>query len=93
MVNIHIEAYVKMNGLIQDGFGLLVLGMGFVFLFLVLLIYATGFMSSLLTKYFPEAIPVVKKSVSPVSAQQVPQDANLKAVIAAAIHQHRNKNR
>ncbi|MCZ2722074.1 OadG family transporter subunit [Marinomonas sp. 15G1-11] len=84
-----------MNGLIQDGFGLLVLGMGFVFLFLVLLIYATGFMSTLLTKYFPEVAPVVKTSVAPAAtkiASQV-QDEHLKAVITAAIHQHRNNKR
>jgi oxaloacetate decarboxylase (Na+ extruding) subunit gamma len=93
MVNIQIGAYVKMNGLIQDGFGLLVLGMGFVFLFLVLLIYATGVMSSLLTKYFPEAVSVAKKSSPSATAQQAPVDANLKAVIAAAIHQHRNTKR
>ncbi len=82
-----------MNELIQEGFGLLVLGMGFVFLFLVLLIFATGFMSTLLTRYFPEVAPVVKASnvsAGVKSTVQV-QDEHLKAVIAAAIHQHRNK--
>ena len=82
-----------MNELILDGFGLLVLGMGFVFLFLVLLIFATGFMSSLLIKYFPEVAPVVKKSVQSVAVKNPMQDAQLTAVISAAIHQHRASKR
>lgn len=82
-----------MNELIQDGFGLLVLGMGFVFLFLVLLIYSTRFMSTLLSKYFPEAAPVVKTSNATAGVKPTAQvqDEHLKAVITAAIHQHRNK--
>ncbi|MFT2111482.1 OadG family protein [Marinomonas sp. 2405UD68-3] len=82
-----------MNELIQDGFGLLVLGMGFVFLFLVLLIFATRFMSTLLIEYFPEAVPVAKTSNVPAGDKPAvqAQDEHLKAVITAAIHQHRNR--
>lgn len=81
-----------MNDLILDGFGLLVLGMGFVYVFLVVLIFATKFMSRLLTRYFPEVIPVAKTSVAKVATtEKTLADTQLTAVITAAIHQHRSK--
>ncbi|MBJ7539744.1 OadG family protein [Marinomonas sp. C1424] len=80
-----------MNGLLEDGFGLMVLGMGFVFLFLVVLIFATGYMSRLLNHFFPEVAPVVKVSPSLSSSNRSGVDAQLAAVITAAVHQHRNK--
>ena len=81
-----------MNTLLEDGFGLMVLGMGFVFIFLVILIVATTYMSSLLNKYFPEVEPEIqtKKFATPAPAPVV--DATLTAVSTAAIHQHRSKS-
>ncbi|WP_249344508.1 OadG family transporter subunit [Marinomonas sp. CT5] len=79
-----------MGGLLEDGLGLMVLGMGFVFLFLVVLIFATGYMSRLLNHFFPE-VPVVAPSNSTakkLSSSGV--DAQMTAVITAAVHQHRN---
>ncbi|MBM6552104.1 OadG family protein [Marinomonas ostreistagni] len=81
-----------MNNLINDGLGLMLLGMGFVFLFLCILIVATTFMSKLVARYFPEAAPVIKKTVStptPIGAQGT--DPKVAAAITAAIHQHRNR--
>jgi oxaloacetate decarboxylase (Na+ extruding) subunit gamma len=78
-----------MNELVQDGFGLLVLGMGFVFLFLVLLIFITGYMSKLINNFFPEAVPIVKKSVTVAAPVSLMQDSKLKSVVQAAINQHR----
>lgn len=85
-----------MNGLLEDGIGLMILGMGFVFLFLVILIFATGYMSKLLNHFFPEAsVPAATTStsvkVSPASVAIV--DAHMTAVITAAIHQHRNNKK
>lgn len=78
-----------MNGLLEDGIGLMVLGMGFVFLFLVVLIFATGYMSRLLNHFFPEALV----SKAPVTMVKKPAssgvDAQMTAVITAAVHQHR----
>lgn len=79
-----------MSGLLEDGVGLMVLGMGFVFLFLVVLIFATGYMSRLLNYLFPEApVPAVLKPVSKNLASSG-VDAQMTAVITAAVHQHRN---
>ncbi len=79
-----------MNGLLEDGLGLMVLGMGFVFLFLVILIFATGYMSRLLNHFFPEVPVVTPKSVVAVPSSEA-IDPQLVAVISAAVHQHRNK--
>lgn len=80
-----------MNGLLEDGLGLMVLGMGFVFLFLVILIFATGYMSRLLNHFFPEvAVAATSKPVMGVSPTEA-VDPQLVAVITAAVHQHRNK--
>lgn len=80
-----------MNNLINDGFGLMLLGMGFVFVFLCLLIIATGLMSKLINQYFPEATPVAKKpSVAPTTSTSA-TDPKITAAITAAIHQHRNR--
>ena len=83
-----------MNNLINDGFGLMLLGMGFVFLFLGVLIFATTYMSKLLTRYFPEAMPVVKPSAATATAPAAKSsgvDPKITAAITAAIHQHRNR--
>lgn len=79
-----------MNGLLGDGFGLMVLGMGFVFLFLCILIVATGFMSRLLNQFFPDvsvAVPNVKSVSAPVTGSVDPKIAE---AITAAVHHHRN---
>ena len=82
-----------MNNLINEGLGLMLLGMGFVFLFLCVLIVATTVMSKLVARYFPEAAPAVKKKVqtSTASASASGTDPKITAAITAAIHQHRNR--
>jgi|GEM_PF-73356 oxaloacetate decarboxylase gamma subunit len=82
-----------MGGLLEDGFGLMVLGMGFVFLFLVILIYATSYMSRLLNHFFPELPPVSAPSATPKPIDKSVVDAKLAAVITAAVHQHRNNQK
>ncbi|ETI61133.1 oxaloacetate decarboxylase subunit gamma [Marinomonas profundimaris] len=79
-----------MSGLFEDGLGLMVLGMGFVFLFLVILIFATGYMSRLLNHFFPEVLPVVTARPVASAPDSSGVDAQLTAVITAAVHQHRN---
>jgi len=68
-----------------EGLNLMTLGMGFVFIFLVFLVWAVTVMSNLLAKWFPEQEPqpVTKRAPQTPSAQQ---DAQLVAVMAAAIH-------
>ncbi len=79
-----------MSGLFEDGLGLMVLGMGFVFLFLVVLIFATGYMSRLLNHFFPEVLPEIVARPAAGASNSSGVDAQLTAVITAAVHQHRN---
>lgn len=77
--------------LIMVGVELMFLGMGSVFVFLILLVYVTGFMSTLLTRFFPEAPPAPAK---PARRAKTPAaiDPELVAAIGAAIKQHRSRS-
>ncbi|MEH6627942.1 MAG: OadG family transporter subunit [Motiliproteus sp.] len=80
------------SSLMSEGFTLMAAGMGFVFVFLTLLVFATGLMSKLVNKYAPDIIPTpVIRAAAPV-AQSVDQN-QLTAVIAAAIHQYRARHK
>ncbi len=74
--------------LLAEGLGLMLLGMGTVFVFLTILVYATSLMSTLVQKYVP-AQPAAKSSHSGPGGQL--NDQTLLAVISAAIHAHRAK--
>ena len=67
-------------------------GMGTVLVFLTVLVLAITLMSWILQRYFPvvEANPAQKSPLAPASP--VLADANLVAVITAAIHRHRAKH-
>ncbi len=77
-----------MSELMSDAINLMVVGMGFVFVFLVILVLLTTIMSKLITKYLPAPEPVVAKSkVKKVNASQ---DAQLLAVLSAAVSEYRS---
>ena len=80
------------SSLIDQGFELMLFGMGTVFVFLTILIFATTGMSKIITRYFPEKIVVAaprkKKSAALGSTSVTP--ATLK-IIKAAIEKHRNR--
>ena len=77
-----------MSELMSDAINLMVVGMGFVFVFLVILVFLTSIMSKLITKYLPAPEPVVAKSkVKKVNASQ---DAQLLAVLSAAVAEYRS---
>ncbi len=79
------------NNLINEGLNLMMFGMGFVFVFLTLLIFATGLMSRLVTRYFPEPAPAASKKAR--FAEQTPADEQqLVAVLSAAIKQYRSRH-
>ncbi len=75
------------QSLFMEGVNLLTLGMGFVFVFLVFLVFATNLMSSIVGRFAPPEPPkkTEKKKV------EKPQFDDLIAVVSAAIHHHRNK--
>lgn len=78
------------QSIMAQGFDLMLYGMGSVFVFLTLLVFATRFMSWLVNRFFPEPLaPIVNKPVPFASSPTV--DTQVLAVIQNAIHQHRAK--
>lgn len=80
-----------MDNLLSEGLSLLVFGMGFVFVFLTLLVISTNFMSKFVGKLFPEAPPVPKKKPVAAAAAAGNNQDELIAVMTAAVHKHRGK--
>ncbi|MAY41733.1 MULTISPECIES: OadG family transporter subunit [unclassified Neptuniibacter] len=77
-----------MDNLLSDGLELMVFGMGFVAVFLTVLVFATTGMSAVVGKYFPEepAQPKAKKKAAPAADN----DDELVAVMTAAVHKYRS---
>jgi len=80
------------SSLIDQGLNLMLFGMGTVFVFLTILIFATSGMSKLITRYFPEKVveasPKKQRSAAIGAASVAP--ATLK-IIQAAIDTHRKR--
>lgn len=76
--------------IVADGLGLMVFGMGTVFTFLVILIFATLLMSTLVNKFFPEAPPAPAK---PAQTPGQGVDPQLLKVLAAAVKEHRARQK
>ncbi|AZI13223.1 oxaloacetate decarboxylase subunit gamma [Avibacterium volantium] len=74
--------------LMQEGINLMFSGMGFVLVFLLILIFAIGLMSKLVNRFFPE--PVLTPP-APIKAQSTQTDdlERLRPIIVAAIAHHR----
>ena len=84
-----------MDNLLWEGINLMIVGMGAVFVFLLLLVFTTSVMSALVARFFPE--PSIPK-VTPPSAYSDPssiqsENEKLLAVISAAIHRHRSRHK
>lgn len=77
--------------LIGEGINLMFSGMGFVLIFLLILIWAIGLMSKLINRFFPEPQPEPKTSPNSTALSAAPTDdfERLRPVIAAAIAHHR----
>ena len=82
-----------MNELLSEAFNLMLAGMGFVFVFLTVLVFVTGYMSKLVNRFAP---PVPEPSAAPAKAAPAPSamdDAELMAVISAAIKKYRSRHK
>lgn len=80
---------VMQSTLLQQGFDLLIFGMGTVFVFLTLLVICVNFMSMFINKIFGEEEIIVEPKPAPRKAGKV--DPKVLAVIQEAIYQHRAK--
>ena len=77
-----------MDHLISEGVELMAFGMGFVFVFLTLLVIITTLMSKIINKLVPETVTEPK----PKAASSVPANTSndeLLAVLTAAVHTYR----
>lgn len=79
------------SALIGEGINLMFSGMGFVLVFLLILIWAIGVMSKLINRFFPEPQPEPKTSPNSTALSAAPTDdfERLRPVISAAIAHHR----
>ena len=76
--------------IVEQGVELMLYGMGTVVVFLTVLIVATSFMSWLIGRYFPEAeVRAASVGGAATVAPDRENNAQLVAVITAAIHRHR----
>lgn len=73
--------------LFAEGVNLMLSGMGFVLVFLLILIFAIGLMSKLINQFFPDPSPTSKTEAKPIALSD--DLSQLRPVIAAAIAHHR----
>lgn len=89
------------NNLINEGLNLMLIGMGFVFTFLTLLVLVTAMMSRLITFYekrvglLPaEGIPAPTAVLGASNeSSNASKEANIISVLTAAIHRYRSKHK
>ena len=80
-----------MSELMSDALNLMIVGMGFVFVFLAILVGVTTLMSKLVGKYAPAPAP--KVSVATTNNSSASDDAQLLAVLSAAVEKYRSDHK
>lgn len=78
--------------LLKEGFFVMVIGMGTVFAFLSIMIFAmniNSYILKILNKYFPEEIPEVK---TPARKKSQNNDEEIALAIACALHQSKKQS-
>lgn len=79
-----------MDNLLSEGINLMIFGMGFVAVFLTLLVFATTGMSKVVGKFFPEAPAQPKAKPAAPAAAAANNNDELIAVMTAAVHKYRS---
>lgn len=79
-----------MSDLMSNAVNLMLVGMGFVFVFLTILVFVTSFMSKMVNKYAPAPQP---KAPAATPAPAASQDAQLLAVLSAAVAKYRSDHK
>ncbi|WP_426417656.1 OadG family protein [Aestuariirhabdus sp. LZHN29] len=77
--------------LMSEGINLMLFGMGFVFVFLTLLVFSTTAMSKIVGRFDSEESELVASRPAPVSQGGPAQDQKLLSIINEAIKQHRER--
>ena len=75
------------TNLVLEGFKFMGLGMGTVFVFLIIMILAINFMSTIIHRFFPEPQAKAASNSAPASAPK--DNKKIIAAITAAIKHHR----
>ncbi|QFY43891.1 oxaloacetate decarboxylase subunit gamma [Candidatus Methylospira mobilis] len=84
----------SLGELIQQGLKLMLIGMGIVYLFLMLLVWVINVSSRIISRFDPEPLPLHEHSALPESAvsdDEASDAMELVAVISAALHRYRNQ--
>ena len=76
--------------LVSEAFKFMALGMGIVFLFLTVMIFALKLQAKLIAKYFPEKPKDVSKTWKPITTNE-DEKHTIAAITAAIIHHNNNK--
>ena len=93
---------MESSSLLSEGLNLMLFGMGFVFVFLTLLVIVTSLMSRIITKYeknvgiLPEGGVSSPTAVIPRHGPLIPVQADDKTVISvltAAVHKYRSRHK
>jgi oxaloacetate decarboxylase gamma subunit len=77
------------TNLILEGFKFMALGMGTVFMFLIILIFVMNMMSKIIHKYFPEPQVDVNADINASTGAKQKDNKKVIAAITAAIAHHR----
>ncbi len=79
------------ESLISQGVDLMIYGMGTVFIFLVVLIFATTAMSYCVRRFIPEREPTTASQAQAASTASGTVDGQVLKVLQAAVDAYRNK--
>lgn len=79
-----------MSDLLTQAIELMFLGMGIVFLFLTILVFATGYMSKLVLRFAPDEKPVEARRTQSSGQTSASNDEQLLAVLSAAVAKYRS---